>query len=112
LPAFYSAASVVVYPTLYEGFGFPVLEAMACGTPVVTSSVSSLPEVAGDAAVLVDPKSPEDIANGVQRVLTDEALRAELSSRGLLRVRRFTWERAAKETIEVFFEVLARRQSK
>jgi glycosyltransferase involved in cell wall biosynthesis len=112
LPAFYNAAFLVVYPTLYEGFGFPVLEAMACGTPVVTSNNSSLPEVAGGVALLVDPRNPEEIADAVQRLLTDETLRAELSSLGLLHARQFTWEKAAKETLDVFLEVEARKQWK
>ena len=110
LPAFYNAASVVVYPTLYEGFGFPVLEAMACGTPVVTSNVSSLPEISGDAAMLVNPRNPEDIANVVQKLLVDERLCADLVSRGLLHARQFTWERAARETLEVFRKVRSRKK--
>jgi len=110
LPVFYNAACVVVYPTLYEGFGFPVLEAMACGTPVVTSNNSSLPEVTGCAALLVDPRSPQEIADSVQRLLTDETLRSELTCRGLLRARQFTWEKAAKETLEVLLEAKARKQ--
>lgn len=101
LPVFYNAARLVVYPTLYEGFGFPVLEAMACGTPVVTSNNSSLPEVTGCAALLVNPRSPQEIADSVQRLLTDETLRSELTCRGLLHARQFTWEKAAKETLEL-----------
>jgi glycosyltransferase involved in cell wall biosynthesis len=112
LPVFYNAAALVVYPTLYEGFGFPVLEAMACGTPVVASNTSSLPEVAGNAALLVDPRNPQEIADAVQRLLTNETLRGELSSRGLLHARQFTWEKAAKETLEAFLEVGARKQCK
>ncbi len=110
LPAFYNAASLVVYPTLYEGFGLPVLEAMACGTPVVTSNNSSLPEVAGDAALLVNPRNPEEIAVAVQRLLADEALRTDLSSRGILHARQFTWKKAAEKTLEVFFELAARKE--
>ncbi len=110
LPAFYNAARVVVYPTLYEGFGFPVLEAMACGTPVVTSNNSSLPEVAACAALLVDPNSPKEIADSVERLLIDEILRSELSCRGLLHARHFTWEKAAEETLNVFLDVKARKQ--
>ncbi len=110
LPAFYNAASMVVYPTLYEGFGLPVLEAMACGTSVVTSNNSSLPEVAGNAALLVDPRNPEEIAAAVHRLLTDETLRAELSSRGLVHSGQFTWKRAADKTLEVFLGIAARRE--
>lgn len=110
LPVFYNAARLVVYPTLYEGFGFPVLEAMACGTPVVTSNNSSLPEVTGCAALLVDPRSPQEIADSVQRLLTDGTLRSELTCRGLLHARQFTWEKAAKETLEVLLEAKARKQ--
>jgi glycosyltransferase involved in cell wall biosynthesis len=105
LPAFYNAALLVAYPTLYEGFGMPVLEAMACGTPVVTSNNSSLPEVAGDAALLVNPRSPEEIADAIQRLLRDETLRADLSTRGLLRARQFTWEQTARKTLGLLTEV-------
>jgi glycosyltransferase involved in cell wall biosynthesis len=96
LAALYRLASVFAFPSLYEGFGLPPLEAMACGTPVVTSNVSSLPEVVGDAAILVDPYSVEDIADGLRRVLDDDALRADLSARGRLRAQHFSWERSAQ----------------
>jgi glycosyltransferase involved in cell wall biosynthesis len=96
LAALYRLASVFAFPSLYEGFGLPPLEAMACGTPVVTSRISSLPEVVGDAAVLVDPYSVEDIARGLQSVLEDEALRADLITRGRARAQQFSWERSAK----------------
>ena len=86
LAALYRLASVFAFPSLYEGFGLPPLEAMACGTPVVTSRISSLPEVVGDAALLVDPYSVEDIADGLERVLGDDALRASLVARGRARV--------------------------
>ena len=109
LPAFYNAASAVAYPTLYEGFGLPVLEAMACGTPVVTSNNSSLPEIAGGAALLVNPMNPKEIAGAMLRLLTDDTVRAELSSRGLYHVRQFTWKRAAENTLDVFLEVAARK---
>ena len=109
LPAFYNAASLVAYPTLYEGFGFPVLEAMACGTPVVTSNNSSLPEIAGGAALLVDPLKPGEIAGALHRLLTDETLRDDLLSRGLRHARQFTWSRAAENTLDVFLEVAARK---
>ena len=96
LAALYRLASVFAFPSLYEGFGLPPLEAMACGTPVVTSNVSSLPEVVGDAAVLVDPYSVPDIALGIARVLGDEALAADMSARGRVRASHFSWERSAE----------------
>src|SRR6185503_14198182 len=94
------------FPSLYEGFGLPPLEAMACGTPVVTSRLSSLPEVVGDAAVLVDPYSVEDIAAGMQRVLEDDALRARLAVEGPARAKAFSWERSVKTIHDVYLEVL------
>jgi glycosyltransferase involved in cell wall biosynthesis len=96
LAALYRLASVFAFPSLYEGFGLPPLEAMACGTPVVTSRISSIPEVVGDAAVLVDPHSVDDIAGGIERVLADEALRADLIARGRERVQHFSWERSVR----------------
>jgi glycosyltransferase involved in cell wall biosynthesis len=105
LPALYNLAEVLVYPSLYEGFGLPVLEAMACGIPVITSNVSSMPEVAGDAAVLVEPRSVEQLSNALSRVLTDADLRAQMSEKGLERSRMFTWEKAARETMQVYEEV-------
>jgi glycosyltransferase involved in cell wall biosynthesis len=95
LPALYGAASVYVLPSLHEGFGIPVLEAMACGTPVVCSTATSLPEVAGDAALLVDPRDPDAIADAVERVVADRALADEMRRRGLARAGRFTWDRTA-----------------
>jgi glycosyltransferase involved in cell wall biosynthesis len=102
LPVLYSLARVMVYPSLFEGFGLPVVEAMACGCPVVTSSVSSLPEVAGDAALLVDPTSVEEIAKGIWRVWTDAGLREIMRARGLARARQYSWKRAAELTAGVY----------
>lgn len=106
LPALYNAADLFVFPSLYEGFGLPVLEAMACGTPVVTSNTSSLPEVAGDAALLVDPYDVEAIAAAMQRILSVSDLAADLRQRGLERAKQFTWEKTARETIKVYERVL------
>jgi glycosyltransferase involved in cell wall biosynthesis len=105
LPAFYSAADLFVFPSLYEGFGTPPLEAMACGTPVVCSNTTSLPEVVGDAAILVDPQSVDTIADGMQRVLADPDLRADLRIRGFIRADEFSWERTAQKTLEVYQKV-------
>jgi glycosyltransferase involved in cell wall biosynthesis len=101
LPALYSGAAAFVYPSLYEGFGLTVLEAMACGTPVICSSTTSLPEVAGDSALLVDPNDVAAISQAIQNLLTDEPLRNSLRSRGLARAQQFTWDRAADETWQV-----------
>jgi len=109
LAILYRLASVFVFPSLYEGFGLPPLEAMACGTPVVTSNVSSLPEVTGGAAVLVDPYDTESIAAGMKRALTDSALRAELRVKGPARAREFSWERSVARTRDVYQEVGGRR---
>lgn len=106
LAALYRLASVFAFPSLYEGFGLPPLEAMACGAPVVTSRISSLPEVVGDAALLVDPYSVEAIADGLARVLEDEALRSELIARGRLRAASFSWERSVKSIHETYLKVL------
>jgi glycosyltransferase involved in cell wall biosynthesis len=106
LSALYRLASVFAFPSLYEGFGLPPLEAMACGTPVVTSRISSLPEVVGDAALLVDPLSVDDIASALERVLTDEDLRRDLVLRGKARVRHFSWERSVRAVHQGYMEVL------
>jgi glycosyltransferase involved in cell wall biosynthesis len=102
LPALYSGALAFAFPSLYEGFGLPVLEAMACGTPVVTSAISSLPEVAGDAALLVDPASTPAIAAALARLCDDGALRTELSRKALARAAEFSWERAARAYLDVY----------
>ena len=107
LVALYQLARASVYPSLFEGFGFPVLEAMASGCPVVTANCSSMPEVAGDAAVLVDPTSVESIADGVARVWDDGNLRRDLVCRGLNRAAVFTWEETARRTVRLYDQVLA-----
>ena len=98
--ALYSGALALLFPTLHEGFGFPVLEAMRCGTPVIASTVSSLPEVAGPAALLVNPRDVGAIAAGIERIVSDDALRADLIAKGFKQAARFTWRRAAEQTIE------------
>lgn len=104
LTLWYNAAAVFAYPSLYEGFGMPVTEAQACGTPVLTSDTTSLPEAAGDAALLVDPKSSEAIAAGLRRLLGDEELRDDLRERGLAHARAFTWLHTAQDTVQVYRE--------
>jgi glycosyltransferase involved in cell wall biosynthesis len=101
----YNAASLFVLPSFYEGFGLPPLEAMACGTPVVVSKVSSLPEVVGDAGMLVEPEDVEGLTVAMWRVLTDEKLRREMRAKGLKRAATFSWERAARETLAVYLKV-------
>ena len=107
LPALYTGADCVLMPSLYEGFGFPVLEAMACGTPVVCSNASSLPEVAGDAALLVAPTDDEALAANVQRILDDPALAAVLSASGIHRAARFRWSECARRTADLYAELSA-----
>jgi glycosyltransferase involved in cell wall biosynthesis len=97
-----SAASVFAFPSLYEGFGIPVLEAFACGTPVLTANSSSLPEVAGDAAVMVDPTSVDAISQGLAELLGSPELRRELAGRGLVRAGRYRWSEIAERTIQVY----------
>jgi glycosyltransferase involved in cell wall biosynthesis len=105
LPALVRCAEALAYPSLYEGFGLPPLEAMACGTPVLASNTTSLPEAVGDAAVTVDPASVEALAGGLSRVLFDEALRRELRERGLGRAAQFRWEKTARQLLEAVREV-------
>ncbi len=102
LPVLYSLADLFVYPSMYEGFGLPPLEAMACGTPVVASAASSLPEVVGDAGLLVPPTDVEALAGVMARALTDAALRAELRERGFAQARRFDWRASAERLVESY----------
>jgi len=111
LPALYGAAMAFVYPSLFEGFGLPPLEAMACGTPVITSNTTSLPEVVGDAAVQVDPLDVEALAGALARVTGDAGLRAELRARGLERAGQFTWEKTARQTLRVYHEAAEARST-
>jgi glycosyltransferase involved in cell wall biosynthesis len=108
MPALYSGASALVFPSLYEGFGLPVIEAMACGTPVITSAVGATAEVGHGAAILVDPRDVDAIASAIRSVLTDERLRGDLQDRGLARSSEFSWERTAEETLAVYQAVMAR----
>ncbi|MBU7025213.1 MAG: glycosyltransferase family 4 protein [Theionarchaea archaeon] len=110
LISLYSGAEAFVFPSLHESFGMPILEAMGCGCPVVTSHEFSMPEVAGDAAVLVNPYSVDDITSGLKKVLTDLALREELREKGLKRVQEFSWERSAKEHWSIYEEVFNGRK--
>ena len=106
LRALFSGAEAFVFPSLYEGFGLPVLEALACGTPVVCSGGTSLPEVAGDAAIFVDPLEVDSIAAGLAQVLADRQLRGSLSERGPARAKQFTWDAAAQKTWDALVSAL------
>lgn len=103
LPVFYSGAEALLYPSLYEGFGLPILEAMACGTPVVTSNISSMPEVVGKAAVLVDPDEVNSIVEGIKRALKDKN---DLIKKGTAHIKQFSWQKTAKETLRVYEEIV------
>lgn len=105
LPALYSGAEMVAFPSLYEGFGFPVLEGMACGTPVITSHVSSLPEVAGDAALLVDPLDIDALTDAMQRVLDDTQLRTDMVQKGYAQAKRFTWDASARHLQQIYTQL-------
>jgi glycosyltransferase involved in cell wall biosynthesis len=104
LPALYSGASVYAFPSLYEGFGFPALEAMACGTPVVCANTSSLPEIVGDAALTIAPTDAIALSEAIARLLTDEELSTTLVERGKERVRQFTWEASARATLDTLVD--------
>jgi len=109
LPALYSAAELFVFPSLYEGFGLPPLEAMACGTPIITSNASSLPEVVGEAGIMVEPRDVRGLVEAMERVLTDEGKRREMRGKGLRQAAGFSWERAAQGTLEVYRSVVRGR---
>ena len=104
LPSLYRGAEALVFPSLYEGFGLPLLEAMACGTPVVTANVTAMPEIAGDAAVLVDPTSVEQIADAIRQIASDTSLRGRLREKGLTRAAQFSWDRTAGRVSELLAE--------
>lgn len=111
LPLVYNAASIFCYPSLREGFGLPILEAMACGTPVLTSDTTSMPEVAGDAALLIDPSSPANIAFQLSRLMTQQKLRTELRHRGLQRAALFSWQHTANQLVKTYEQVIRPNQS-
>lgn len=110
LPALYNAADLFVYPSIYEGFGLPPLEAMACGTPVITSNTSSLPEVVGDAGIMVDPLDINELAHSMHEVLTNSALKIDLRKKGLERAKMFNWEKCGRETLEVYENVYSKNR--
>ena len=110
LRCFYESAAAFVFPSRYEGFGLPPLEAMACGTPVVTSNVSSLPEVVGDAAIQVNPEHVFEIARGIHDVLLNEELRARLILRGREQAARFSWSWTARQVLEIYREAAGSRE--
>ena len=106
LPALYNGASLFVYPSFYEGFGLPPLEAMQCGCPVITSNTSSLPEVVGNAGIMVDPNDVDELAKQMERVLTNKKLQQKMRKAGLKQAKKFSWEKCARETLKVYEEVL------
>jgi glycosyltransferase involved in cell wall biosynthesis len=103
IPLIYSASSMLVFPSLHEGFGLPIIEAMACGVPVVCSDLEPMIEVAGGAARLVDPRSEASIAGGIKKVLSDQDLRRSLVQQGLRRAKDFTWEKTAMKTLSFLY---------
>jgi len=111
LPALYSGAILFTFPTLYEGFGLPVLEAMACGTPVVCSNTSSLPEVVGEAALLVNPGQVDALTDAIWQVIRNEELRQDMRQKGLAQAARFSWQRTAQETLTAYEHCTGRRHA-
>ncbi|MFC2054636.1 glycosyltransferase family 4 protein [Chloroflexota bacterium] len=110
LPIVYNLSRVFVYPSIYEGFGLPPLEAMACGTPVITTAVSSMPEHVGDAGILIPPQDEKALTNALQKLINDSTIQEELSSKGPERASQFTWKRTAQETLKVYQSVLTAQQ--
>ena len=106
LSAIYSGASCFVYPSFYEGFGLPPLEAMQCGVPVISSNTSSLPEVVGDAGILIDPKDKDQLCQAMLNILTDESLRENLKQKGLERAKQFSWKKCADQTVEIYKKII------
>jgi glycosyltransferase involved in cell wall biosynthesis len=106
LQLLYAYADVFMFPSLYEGFGMPVLEAMACGAPVITSKTTALAEVAGDAAILVDPTNAREVAQSMRQVIEDEALRASLKTKGFAQAKQYTWSQAAAQTCRLYASLL------
>lgn len=106
LPLLYAAADVLLYPSFYEGFGLPILEAMAVGTPVITSNVSAMPEVGGEAALYVNPESIEDIKQKLEKVLKDENIRKQMIQKGFSQAKKFSWQKCAKETAEIYKQLM------
>ena len=105
LPSLYRGAEALIFPSLYEGFGLPVLEAMACGTPVVTANITAMPETAGDAALLVDPTSVEQIRAAIEQIVSDTSLRQRLLDKGVTQAAQFSWVSTAAKVRELFGEV-------
>lgn len=108
MPLLYGAASVLLYPSFYEGFGLPILEAMACGTPVITSNISSMPEVGGDAAVYLDPENLEQMIKEVKKVMEDKGTRENMIKKGFQQAKKYSWEKCAQETADVYKQILLR----
>lgn len=108
MPALYSAADLFVYPSVYEGFGIPLLEAMACGVPAISSNISSMPEIVGDAGLLVDPYNDSQLTEAMYLVISNRALHQDLIEKGLTRAKEFSWEKTAKETLAVYERVMTR----
>jgi alpha-1,3-rhamnosyl/mannosyltransferase len=112
LACLYSGATAFVYPSLYEGFGLPILEAMACGCPVICSNTASMPEVAGDAAALIDPCNPEELAFAIEALTGDREMRLEQIQKGLCRAAEFSWRRTADMTVNIYKKVVERTANK